>query len=268
MAHIFALCNMKGGVGKTSTAVNLAAFAARAGKRALIVDCDPQGHIASALAIRKSSLAFTLSEVVSGHCEIQNAIIEVRDNLFVLPGTESLALTEIELRDAFGREQVLQRLLDPIKSDYDVIFIDTSPAPNFLTVNALVAGDTILMPISTNLALESAGTTFELVKRLVAAHLVDKPDIYIVQTFYRTGVTECSELRRKMKEMFQDRLCDTKINLNTKLSVCVSEGRPITDYPSSMSGHIDYRGLWNEIAQIASQGKQHNKVSTKGRRRH
>src|SRR5205807_1977526 len=117
--------------------------------------------------------------------------------------------------------------------------------------NALVAADTILMPISTNLALESAGTTFELVKKLVAAHLVEIPDIYIIQTFFRSGVTECVELRRKMKEMFKDRLLDTKINLNTKLSVAVSEGRPITDYPSSMSGHIDYRSLWNEIAQIA-----------------
>src|SRR5262249_10553776 len=153
---------------------------------------------------------------------------------------EASALAELELREKFSREQILSKTLETVLPKYDLVLFDTSPAPNYLTINAIVAAASIIIPVSTLIAWESALNTAKLITELAEAGLI-KPNIYALQTFFRSNVTECVELRRQLTDAFGNHLLNTVINLNARLSMAAGEGKPISEYPSSVPGHIDYR---------------------------
>ena len=148
MGRIIAIANQKGGVGKTTTAINLSACLAEAGQRVLLVDCDPQGNATSGVGLEKGYIDKTIYELIIGECDIEECLImEAMDNLDVLPSDVNLAGAEIELLDFEEKESILKKHLMLLEKKYDYLVIDCPPSLNLLTINALTAADTVLIPI-------------------------------------------------------------------------------------------------------------------------
>ncbi|MFY9225373.1 MAG: AAA family ATPase [Blastocatellia bacterium] len=263
MSTVIAIANQKGGVGKTTTAVNLACFLAhpqsmKKTARVLIVDCDPQGHIARSFAIDSNSIEKTLYGALLGRCEPVEAIREVRANLDILPSNRELAIGEIELREVINRERRLRQMLSKL-TNYDYIIIDCPPGLNLLTINALAAAQIVLIPVSTWLALTGIGDLAEVLAELVREFNLNVT-IFAVQTFFRSGVRESESLRERLKSDFGTNLLNSTINLNTAISTATAEGRPIIDYPNT-AGYVDYARLAKEVvSRVAKEDKAARKV--------
>ncbi len=248
--RIIAIANQKGGVGKTTTTVNMGAAAAELGHRVLIVDLDPQGNASTGLGINPRSLEASMYDVLLHDVPLDEAIeaTEVR-NLFVAPANLDLAGAEIELVPAFSRELRLKNAIATVAEDFDLVLIDCPPSLGLLTVNAFAAASEVLVPIQCEYyALEGLGQllrNIDLVKRNLNASL-ELSAIVLVMYDARTNLA--AQVAAEVREHFGSKVCRAVIPRNIRLSEAPSFGQPITVFDPSSRGAIAYRDLAKEIA--------------------
>ncbi len=246
---MIAVANQKGGVGKTTTTVNLGACAAENGKRVLIVDLDPQANASTGLSLKPPELEHSIYDVLLHDVDIDDIIepVEVK-NLFVAPSSLDLAGAEVELVPAFNRERRLSEALAPVLEDYDVILIDCPPSLGLLTVNGLTAAREVMVPIQTEYyALEGVGQlirNIELVTRSLNPSL-RLSTIILVMFDARTKLS--GEVADDVREQFGDKVCRHVVPRSVRLSEAPSYGQPITSYDPESRGAEAYRALAKEI---------------------
>jgi len=252
MAKVIAVCNQKGGTGKTTTAINLASALAVLGKKILIVDMDPQGNATSGVGINKNEIKESLYDVLIHRISIEQGLVKTGfDNLSIVPCNINLTGAEIELVGVLSRETRLKKSLDSIKAQYDFIFIDSPPSLSLLTLNALVAADSILIPIQCEFyALEGVS---QLLKTISLVKDGLNPDLHIegvlmTMADFRTNLT--NEVINEIKNYFQEKVYNSIIPRNVRLSEAPSFGKPINFYDNTSVGALKYKELAEEFLII------------------
>ena len=254
MGRIIAIANQKGGVGKTTTSINLSACIAAKGKKVLVIDIDPQGNTTSGYGIDKNNLENTIYELILGDCSIEDCLLkDVIKNVYIIPSNVNLAAAEIELIGTEEREYILRKEILKVKDNYDFILIDCPPSLNTLTVNAMTTADTVLVPIQCEYyALEGLSEllyTIQLVKDRL------NPDLEIegaVFTMYDGRTNLSLEVVENVKANLNQNIYKTIIPRNVRLAEAPSHGLPINLYDSKSAGAEGYRNLADEV--IAYQG--------------
>lgn len=248
MSKIIAVVNQKGGVGKTTTAVNISTILAKKGKKVLLIDADPQGNATSGLGVDKN-VEKSVYDVIINDAEMEEVLIQSPiKNLFVCPSNINLAGAEVELVSMLAREQILKNKLENIKDKFNYIIIDCPPSLGLLTINAFVASTSILIPIQCEYyALEGVGqliNTIELVKKQLNKNLYVEG---VVLTMHDARTNLSTQVIKEVKNYFKDNVYKTIIPRNVKLSEAPSFGMPITVYAPKSKGAKCYEKLANEI---------------------
>ena len=245
---IIAIINQKGGVGKSTTAINLAASLGELGKQVLLVDLDPQGNSSSGLGIEKSLVNYCVYDVLLSDIPIENVIIpDICPDVDIVPATINLAGAEVELVSEMSRENRLKDSLGPIRGKYDYVLIDCPPSLGLLTINALVAADKLLIPIQCEYyALEGVTKLLESMKR-VKSRLNPTLDIYGVLLTMYNNTTLSKQVADEVKNYFGKLVFNSFIPRNVKLSEAPSFGQPITEYDPRGKGAIAYMELAKEV---------------------
>ncbi len=249
---MYAVANQKGGVGKTTTSINLATYLASAGRRVLLVDMDPQANTSSGIGVAKHKKEYTMYDLMvqeQDEVSIFDVIVpSPRRELVVAPCTVDLAGAEMELVGALAREYRLRQALEPIRNRCDYIIIDCPPSLGLLTVNALVAADALIIPIQCEyLALEGLSQLLNTVN-IVKSKL--NPDLYIagvVMTMFDPRTRLASDIVREVRNHFPNEAFQTIINRNVRLSEAPSFGQAILDYDPTSPGALAYRSLAEEV---------------------
>ncbi|KAF1303988.1 ParA family protein [Enterococcus saccharolyticus] len=249
MARIISVANQKGGVGKTTTTVNLGACLAYIGKKVLLVDIDAQGNATSGIGIRKPDVTKDVYDVLVNEVPLQETIqSSSRENLDIVPATLQLAGAEIELTSMMARESRLKTALDEVKDQYDFILIDCPPSLGHLTINAFTASDSILIPVQCEYyALEGLSQLLNTV-RLVQKHF--NPDLEIegvLLTMYDARTNLGAEVVEEVRRYFQEKVYETIIPRNIRLSEAPSHGLSIVDYDLRSKGAEVYQALAKEV---------------------
>jgi chromosome partitioning protein len=250
LPRIIAVANQKGGVGKTTTAVNLGAALAELGYRVLVVDLDPQGNASTGLGINPRNVEVSIYDVIMNNSPLEDAVepTAVR-NLFVVPATIDLAGAEIELVPAFSRELKLRRALDEATGEFDFTLIDCPPSLGLLTVNGLAAAGEVLVPIQCEYyALEGLGQLLKNVS-LVQTNLNPRLELSsIVLTMYDARTRLADQVAREVREHFGDTVCRSIVPRTVRLSEAPSFGQPVIVFDSSSRGALAYRELAKEVS--------------------
>ncbi|MGD6819011.1 ParA family protein [Metabacillus sp. 84] len=250
MGKIIAVANQKGGVGKTTTSVNLGACLAYIGKKVLLVDTDPQGNATSGIGIEKADVEYCIYDILVEDTEAAAAIRpSAVENLHVIPATIQLAGAEIELVPTISREVRLKRALDKVKHNYDYILIDCPPSLGLLTINALTASDTVIIPVQCEYyALEGLSQLLNTV-RLVQKHLNTNLMIEgVLLTMLDARTNLGIQVIEEVKKYFREKVYKTIIPRNVRLSEAPSHGQPIILYDARSRGAGVYLDLAKEVA--------------------
>jgi len=249
MGKIIAITNQKGGVGKTTTAINLSAALAERRKNVLLIDIDPQGNATSGLGIDKNNLENSIYELLLGDCSVKDRIYDTAvKGLKIIPSNINLSGAEIELVEMDKKEYLLKKRTDRIKSNYDYIIIDCPPSLSMLTIDALTAADSVIVPIQCEYyALEGLTQLIKTVD-LIRERLNDDLHIEgIVFTMFDTRTNLSSQVVDTVKKNLNQNIYDTAIPRNVRLAEAPSYGMPITLYDTRSSGAVAYRNLAKEI---------------------
>lgn len=252
MSKIIAISNQKGGVGKTTTSVNLAACLATLGKKVLLVDIDPQGNTTSGLGVNKADVHNCIYDVLINEVHPSDAIVQTDvPGLSIIPATIQLAGAEIELVHTISREQRLKKSLHLVKQDYDYILIDCPPSLGILTINSLTAADSVLIPIQCEYyALEGLSqllNTVRLVQKHLNHHLMIE-GVLLTMLDARTNLG--IQVIQEVKKYFQNKVYQTIIPRNIRLSEAPSHGEPIIIYDPKSRGAEVYLDLAKEVAEV------------------
>jgi chromosome partitioning protein len=251
MSNIIAIANQKGGVGKTTTAVNLSACIAEMGKRVLLIDIDPQGNSTSGLGIEKSTLKASAYDVLINNTEVKKAVMRTMiDTLDIIPANIDLVGAEVELVPKMAREQILKSALKSIRDNYDYIFMDCPPSLGLITINALTAADKILVPIQCEYyALEGLSQLINTIK-LVKSSLNPSLEVEGVVLTMFDGRTNLSiQVVEEVKRYFKNKVYRTIIPRNVRLGEAPSFGLPVIRYDAACLGSQCYNDLAKEFIE-------------------
>lgn len=254
MSQIIAVLNQKGGVGKTTTAINLAAYLAKEGQSVLLVDLDPQANSTSGLGLQKGEGEAGTYEVLLGSAPIDGVIKQARENLYVVPTDPRLAALEIELAEQNDRERALQRALGVAAHDY--IIIDCPPALSLLTVNALTAADSVLIPVQSEYyALEGLSQLLQVIQ-MVRSGLNPRLELLgVVMTMYDPRTSLSAQVKQEVERHFGDKVFDVVIPRNVRLAEAPSYGKTIHEYDKRSKGAKAYKKLAKEVHKRAQKEK-------------
>lgn len=249
MRQVIAVLNQKGGVGKTTSTINVGAYLAKAGKSVLIVDFDPQGNATSGLGIDKQNLNATMYDVLFGKAGVEHAVQETSvAGLYILPANQNLASAEVELVSQMQREQMLKSVLASVS--YDIVLIDCPPSLGLLTINALTAANHLLIPVQAEYyALEGLSQLLSVVQR-VRAGLNPQLDLLgVVVTMYDSRTSLSEQVYKELGKHFSGKLLKSVIPRNVRLAEAPSHGKPIADHDKWSKGARAYKALSKELIE-------------------
>ena len=254
MTEIITILNQKGGCGKTTTAVNLAAALSTLGKNVLVIDMDPQGNATTSLGIQKSEIENTLYSLLTNKCTFQEAVMETEvPNLYAIPSNISLSGAEIELSKEIGYPYILNEKLEEYELGFDYIFIDAPPSLGILTLNALVATDSVIIPIQSEFyALEGMADLLETINLVESRLKSPCPIKGILITLYDARTRLSKDVSKNVKEFFKDKeyIFNEKIPRNVKLAEAPSFGQPCITYDPDCPGTKAYMKLAKELIKL------------------
>lgn len=252
MSHRIAVINQKGGVGKTTTTISVAAYLAKHGKSVLVVDADPQGNATSGLGIDKTSITHSLYDVLFGHATLKQATVKTDvQNVSIIPTNTSLATAEVDMVSQLQREHMLKKAAS--SSTHDFVLIDCPPSLGLLTINALTAADSILMPVQAEYyALEGLSQLLSVVQEVRGGLNSDLSILGVVLTMYDSRTSLSGQVRDELKKHFGDSLFETVIPRNIRLAEAPSYGKTILDHDKWSKGARAYKALTKEVLNRVS----------------
>ena len=249
MAKVVSFSNQKGGVGKTTSCVNISAQIANKGKKVLMIDMDPQGNATSGLGLQKSKIKNTIYDVIVGRCDISEAVIKTKfKNLSVIPANISLAGAEIELQELNDELKFIELGLDKIKDDYDYIFIDCPPSLGMLTIKALSISDGVVIPMQCEFySLEGMSQLLNTVKKIKSLYNPDLQLVGILLTMYNGRLTLTGQVVAELKKYYADKLFKVPISRTVRISEAPGYGEPICYHDPYGKGSLEYAAVAKEL---------------------